>query len=217
MNQPTKTLKESILDATRADAIPEGEAALWYIRKVTVNKPTFAERNEGQFRIVPPGRWTYLLRWTDATIGQTMGEVVMHDTPDEVNTHLGFMLRSHGRVLITGLGLGCVVRGTLANPAVKSVTVIESSAHVLKLVRPYMPADKRLNIVHDDAMRWVKRSRSRFDCAWHDLWIDTGHGEPHLQQLHMELLCALHRRIPMQGAWAFPKRFRRLMKPQGVI
>jgi hypothetical protein len=35
----------------------------------------------------------------------------MNDFPQELKKHLDFVLRARGRVLVTGLGLGCVVRG----------------------------------------------------------------------------------------------------------
>src|SRR6185369_8969082 len=104
---------------------------------------------------LPAARYTYLRFLTDKTLySEHPGAVVMEDTPFELRTHLGFVMRAHGRVLITGLGLGCVIRGLLENPKVEHVTCIENSKDVLKLVAPYMPTE-RLEIVEADALEWT--------------------------------------------------------------
>lgn len=205
------TLKEKVLEAAMASAIPEGSSGLWYVKKCVLTKPIICA-HEGKLKSVPPGNYTKLFRWTDSTIHLTEGECVMHDTPEELQTHLDFMMRARGRVLITGLGLGCVTRGCLANPAVRSVTVIELSTDVLRLVYPFMPKDPKLTVVRDDARDWVRRHGTGFDVAWHDLWTDTDAGEEHLQLVHMDLLCSLAGKVQMQGAWAFPRDYRRRMK-----
>lgn len=205
------TLKQQILAAAKADSIPAGESGLWYVKKCVLEKPVLCV-HEGKLKGVPPGNYTYLLRWTDATMHLDEGECVMHDTPDELVTHLEFMLKAHGRVLISGLGLGCVVRGCLANPRVTHVTVIELSQDVLKLVHRHMPQDPRLVVIRDDALKWTKRYGNGFDCAWHDLWLEPE--DRHLQEAHMDLVCALADKVRFQGAWAFPRYFRRRMQSE---
>jgi spermidine synthase len=140
-------------------------------------------------------------------------EVVMEDSPQELNTHLEFMLKAHGNVLITGLGLGCVLRGTMQNPRVQHVTVIERDLHVVNLVWPFIAPAKPCTLIISDALQWVRRFDVSFDCAWHDLWSDPDKNEPHLQETHMKLVCELHPRIPLQGAWQFPRMFRKVMSP----
>lgn len=216
-------MKAAILAAAKATAIPAGSAGQWVIRKLSTTLPVMVPRDD-KIVTIPPGEYTYLSRYTLEAIGKLLNsdgtkdftEVVMEDTPFELNTHLEFMLHAHGNVLITGLGLGCVVRGTLANPAVTHVTVIERDADVLKLVQPYMPKD-RLTIVVADAREWIKTMDEKFDCCWHDLWSDPDLKEKELQRTHMDLILELHEKIPMQGAWSFPRIFRRRMKEFGVI
>jgi spermidine synthase len=128
----------------------------------------------------------------------------MEDTPFELRKHLQFMLQARGRVLITGLGLGCVIRGCLANPAVEHVTCIENSPDVLKLVAPYMPTE-RLSIIEADALEWTALNREPFDCAWHDLWTDRDNGEPHLDLWHTRLIYNCRQQIKRQGAWAYSR------------
>lgn len=134
----------------------------------------------------------------------------MEDTPFELKKHLSFMLQAHGRVLVTGLGLGCVVRGLLANPNVDHVTCIERSSDVLKLVEPYMPQD-RLTIIQADALEWTKTNKERFDFAWHDIWTDRDQGEPHLDLWHTHLIFNCLDKVGRQGAWNYNRTARRLI------
>jgi spermidine synthase len=147
-----------------------------------------------------------------------LGDLVMSDTGDELESHLDFMMRAHGDVLVTGLGLGCVARGCLANPFVKRVTVIEKDSCVLRLVAPHMPRDPRLRIVHADALQYVDVLCSQplvrqFDCAWHDLWADDDdeNGKA-LQLMHACMIRDLvyaNRVTHFQGGWNLPRWFRR--------
>lgn len=205
-------MKDALLAAAMATHIPEGYSGPWSITRVRLSKdfdvPVPAGgwihgKPKGKSFVLPAGAYTNLWRKTEATM-HTYGELVMHDTPQELQTHLNFMLRARGTVLITGLGLGCVARGCLANPAVEHVTIIERDPDVLKLVRPYMPEGPRLTIIQADALQWTKQNTQTFSCAWHDLWSDPDAGEPHLQVMHSELLlnCV---EIKTQGAWAFPR------------
>lgn len=113
-------LKQTVLAAAKAHDIPEHARGLWHIKKISLTEP-FTAPKDGKQITVPAGSYTQLWRWTNETVQRRLegcsedftwpGELVMTDSLDELNTHLDFMLRAHGRVLITGLGLGCVVRG----------------------------------------------------------------------------------------------------------
>jgi hypothetical protein len=195
-------VKDKILAAMRADSIPAAKDGLWYIMKQTYHKRAVGLQ-DGKPVDVPPGSYTFLIRWTTATL-HTHGDTVMHDCPHELNSHLNFVLRAHGHVLVTGLGLGCVARGLLANPRVRFVTVIEMSKSVLRMVYPHMPT-KRIQILRSDATRWVKQNRRKFDCAYHDLWSDPDAGDPKLQLMHSRMMSHLGMRAPVQGAWAHPR------------
>lgn len=214
------TMKNKLLAAAKAESIPAGAKVLWEIRKINLAKDVIAPR-DGKLIGVPAGSYTQLWRWTKKSLANFMnaggdrafaepGELVMTDQPEELNTHLDFMLKAHGRVLITGLGLGCVIRGCLANNRVRHVVCIERDPHVLALVKPHMPTE-RLTILQADAIRWVKNNidRQKFDCAWHDLWSDPDANEPHLQVNHAELFVKCFDHVGFQGAWAFPKAHKR--------
>lgn len=203
---------KDILRAMRADEIPKGRSGLWTVAKWSICQPLDVPRGEGRTVHIEAGSYTNLHRLTLATMHQgALGELVMHDEPHELRKHLEFILRAHGRVLKTGLGLGCVVRGLLANPRVTHVTVIEKEQDVLNLVAPFMPND-RVTIIKANALHWCKCSKQTFDCAWHDIWEDESRGRPHLQISHGKLLAAMKDKVRMQGAWALPRHFRRLCR-----
>lgn len=209
-------MKTKLLAAAKADCIPENAVGMWHIKKIKLAREVTAPK-DGRMVKVPAGTYTQLWRWTRETVQKRLdsgagepGELVMTDSPDELNTHLAFMLRARGRVLITGLGLGCVVRGCLANPAVEHVVCIERDTEVIRMVKPHMP--DRCTVIQADAVRWARNNlpRQRFDCAWHDLWSDPDKDEPHLAVTHSSLFVACHGAVQFQGAWAFPKPQKRL-------
>lgn len=197
------------LEAMRASAIPEAESGLWRIRKFEQRRPT--KNANGQE--IPPGRYTALSRVTLATL-HTEGVSVMSDDPVELRRHLDFVLRARGRVLVTGLGLGCVLRGLLQNPRVDSIDVIERDSDVIALVRPHLDFD-RYRIHEAEALAWVReRKGETWTVAWHDLWSDTDRGDPHLAITHQRMILALRGRVEFQGAWAFPRYLQRLLREQ---
>lgn len=202
----------NLLKEARAEHIPEGKSRLWSVRKHTLNRPFVTERARGGV-VFPQGTYTSLHCFTESTLLQR-GELIMNDTPHELNTHLQFMLRAYGKVLVTGLGLGCVIRGLLANPKVEHITCIERSKDVLKLVQPHMPKD-RLTIIKADAMEYVNNGMPDFDCAWHDLWTDREKGEPHLTVLHNRLIIECAKKVKHQGAWKLDRWLKKAYRNHG--
>lgn len=196
-----------IMREMRATDVPEGTSGNWEIRKRDHPAWMMLERGKA------PALGTVLLCMTRETLNHDHGEVVMVDHAVELKTHLEFIAVARGRVLITGLGLGCVVRGALQNPRVEKITVVERDRHVLKLVGPYLPPEVR--IIEADVRDWIEHSDETFDYAWHDLWRDVERGDPHLHIMHSEVMMKLRKRVKHQGAWKFPRRNRRGWERQG--
>lgn len=209
-------MKADILEAARAIDIPEGESGLWSIDKITFQQdtPSFHGPND-RFIILPAGTYTHLRRVMAK--GTT---VVMEDTPLELKTHLNFMLRARGQVLVTGLGLGCVVRGLLANPNVKHVTCLEKSSDVMRLVFPHMPDTRKLFVYELDAFEWAERAKPldgfKYDYVWHDIWADRENGDPHLDSLHMRLFKEFRKIAKHQGMWRMDRTIKSQMKHMGM-
>jgi hypothetical protein len=120
----------------RAARVPESlepqEHGLWTILRVRAGEQTnpllaeFVRLQLGGF-----SSYTLLYRLTPGTLHRPPGDVVMEDSTQELARHMPIWLNAR-RVLITGLGLGCVVRGLLANPAVDHVDVVELDRWILE-------------------------------------------------------------------------------------
>jgi hypothetical protein len=149
---------------------------------------------------------TALRRFSDANV-HVGGDVVMEDGAVELRRHLPIWLNARGRVLVTGLGLGCVVRGLLASPRVEHVDVIEIDEGIMRTVGVEFAADPRVTLHLDDALTWEPPRGARWDVAWHDIHSDNGFGA--LQVLHAALLIRFGDRVARQGAWGFPREFKR--------
>lgn len=111
-------------------------------------------------RAIEPG--TYTVMWIDHVL-------MMSDTPAELLDHLGFVEQAHGRVLVGGLGLGCVVRGLLAKSNVDEVVVLELSKDVIEAVGSKFN-DPRLRIVQADVFEWLPEADEKFAYCWMDIW-----------------------------------------------
>lgn len=196
------------LRAMKADAIPVGTSGGWRVHRES-NPYKFVCTETG------PGPFTFLLHDHSFPAAQT----VMSDDYNELRKHLEAVHRARGRMLITGLGLGCVLRGALTRP-VQHVDVVERDSDVLRLVADHLPADPRIHLHEADAVEWVRSQVQRgttWDLAWHDLWInpDTDQ-ERHLPSLHADLLIALRKSVGWQWAWAMPRPYRRIARARGL-
>jgi spermidine synthase len=143
-------------------------------------------------------------------------DVVMEDSPRELRKHLPIWMNARGRVLITGLGLGCVVRGLLASTYVIHIDVVGIDADIIRIVGAEFAGNARVALHHGDATSFQFPDDVRFDCAWHDLWMDEGDGHDHLQRAHCKLICNYADRIPRQGARAFPPFAKKLIANAGI-
>jgi spermidine synthase len=152
-----------------------------------------------------------LRRWSYKSLHENEGEVVMEDSRHELQKHLAIWLNATGRVLVTGLGLGCVVRGLLASPQVEHITVVELDPQILRIVGHEFQFNPRVTLIRGDAL--TVQLTGQFDYAWHDLWTD---GDEHLQVLHAKLLARFRDQCRIQGAWNLPRHFKRAM-PKWVL
>lgn len=150
--------------------IPEGESGPWKVERYTVTEEDVSLHNLRCFinpmrmggKQLKPGSYTRLMRG---------GSVVMSDTPSELREHFHIVMRALGHVLVTGLGLGLVANALQRKPEVESVTVIEISPDVIKLVGPSFKRKKKVTIIKADAFTW-KPNGQRFDWGWHDIWTN---------------------------------------------
>jgi hypothetical protein len=209
---------EQLIRACRVpDSVPEQRKGLWEIRRYgwpsdedlpNAWNNALLKMRMREAGIEPFTGYTALLRDTLATLNKDRGEVVMEDTPRELRKHLPILLQARGNVLITGLGLGCVVRGLLTKPEVKRIDVVEIDDDVIEMVWPEFTVDHRVNLFYDDALTIQIAKHAHWDFAWHDVWYET---EP-LATIHMQLLQRFDSYVDHQGAWEFPREVKRIYK-----
>lgn len=163
--------------------IPEGVSGDWVVERFEVSQQdadlfNLRARIHRDYRTIKPGTYTRL---------KHHGDVIMSDTPSEKIDHVAFVRWAAGGVLVNGLGLGMVIEACLRKPSVESVTVVEISPDVIKLVGPTLTAKwgDRLAIVQGDALtvKWPKGTR--WHSVWHDIWPTISASNwPDMKTLH---------------------------------
>lgn len=140
---------------------------------------------------------------------------MMSDTPDEANDHCEVIDAAWswgGRVLIHGLGLGCVLNAVLAAPYVEHVDVVEVSADVIALVGPYFRRHVeagRLTIHHDSCVEKSWPVNTRWSIVWHDIWSAISDDNLSLNSeaewgiSYATMHRRFARRCMWQGSWGF--------------
>jgi hypothetical protein len=185
---------------------------LWTIERRRIGESIMFEDLEDRglpYGLVGWPDYTLLRKVTAATLHQEFGEVVMEDSRRELRKHLPIWMRATGHVLVTGLGLGCVVRGLLAKSSIESVDVVEIDAHIMERFGPEFEDDPRVTLHHADALTWDFNGQC-WDFAWHDL---HSFDDTHLDLMHVESFRRFMPAVPLerQGAWSFPRYAARIL------
>lgn len=168
-------------------------------------------------RWVPEGDYVRLLKkqknvyHDELDHGEVIWQTVMSDTPDEMNDHILPILGARGRILVNGLGLGCVLNCMRMQKSVTHIDVVEISEDVLKLVSPFFENDDRIEF-HLGSCVDIKWPRgTRWNYAWHDIWssISTDNLTDDNEAEHGISYARLHRmfgtRVDAQDSWAFER------------
>lgn len=194
------------LDAARVpETLQPQKFGMWTIERLAANELPAGVANSW----IGYPTYTLLRHYSLRTLHlHDQDEVVMEDSERELRKHLPIWLEAKGRVLVTGLGLGCVVRGLLASPAVEHITVVEIDPKIVAIVGAEFQGNPRVQILTCDALEVEFIPELRWDYAWHDLWTD---GDEALQVLHTRLFIKFADRCRRQGAWAFPRYVSRLL------
>lgn len=193
-------------DYIRAARVPETlqpqEFGLWQIARVKAQSTLHAH-------LIGFDSYTLLSNWNIGSLHLPYGEIVMEDSRKELSRHLPIWLQAKGRVLITGLGLGCVVRGLLASPFVTHVDVIEINEDILRIVGAEFVGNERVTLHHGDAREFEFPEGTEWDFAWHDIWTEGNEGL-HLE--HMKLIKRFIAHVDDQGAWQLPRELKQLCR-----
>ena len=176
--------------------IPDAKSGIWEVSTFKVTEKDaklFNMRASFQpgFRIIEAGTYKKLTR---------NNTIIMSNTSAEIKDHLDFIYKAKKQgdnVLINGLGLGVALVEILKSEKITSVTVIENSEDVIKLVAPYI-TDSRINIIHADAFTWKPPKKIKYSCVWHDIWDD-------ICSDNLSEMTKLHRKYgkctEWQGSW----------------
>lgn len=122
-------------------------------------------------------------------------DTIMSDTWMERRTNWTFIDEARGDVLIGGLGIGMVLLEVQDKPEVTSITVVEKNAEVIDLVKPQLPLNEKVKIVHCDIFDY--KPEQMFDTIYFDIW-DTISGDnyPEMKKLHRRFSRKLNK-----GGW----------------
>lgn len=196
------------LEAARVpDYLKQQKFGLWTITRPKVRRRPHSEPIYVSFPSA------ILWHQTGEKTDRIHGDVVMEDSFNELARHMPIWLAARGRVLITGLGLGCVVRGLLANPDVDHIDVVEKDAGILRVIGPEFTDHPKVSLHHGDALTFEFPPDVNWDYAWHDLWVDgTG-----LQGFHIQLFTLYAERVYRQGAWMLPRWVPRLCRAFPIL
>lgn len=196
-----------LVHACRVPAsVAERRVGLWEIRRLALPRTLVGSAIARSWaQLGDYDDYTALFRDTTATLHQERGEVVMEDTPRELKRHLPILLAARGRVLVTGLGLGCVLRGLLANSRVDHIDVVEIDPAIVKLVGNEFENSSRVRIHLADALDWTPPAGTRYDFAWHDVWSE----HEHLDLVHARMLVRYEPWCDRQGAWQMTRTVKR--------
>lgn len=157
-----------------ADIIPEGEYGDTRVKHLVITKrdAEFSRMRQaatcGREQAVNEGKIAQLF------VGSSL---MMSDTPHERDSNWDLLREARGDVLIAGLGLGVVILPLLNNERVTSITVIEKSAGVVKLVQPPLSKElgdkaSRLQVIEADIFEWTPPRGARYDTIYFDIWPD---------------------------------------------
>lgn len=198
---------KKLLDACRVPkSLAPKEFGIWAIDRYP--KKAFKNHHLAGYPDV-----TLLRRYTESNIHEG-GEVVMEDSKNELKKHLPFLRVAYGNILISGLGLGCVVRGLLSRSAVKHIDVIEIDKGIIKHIGSEFMNNKRVTLFHADALtkQWPKKKK--WDFAWHDIH-QMKKTQPHIHALHVKLVAKYSLTCAVQGAWGMSETIKTKIRKIG--
>lgn len=146
-----------------------------------------------------PGKYARLChRNADGSRGPT----IMSDTWMERVTNTEFVRTAKGDVLIGGLGIGMVLLAVQDKPEVDSIIVVEKEQEVIDLVKPQLPLNDKVTIVHADIFTWKpgyikvtpnmtipeNGAPTKFDTIYFDIWDGiSGDNWPEMKKLHKRM------------------------------
>ncbi len=110
------------------------------------------------------------------------GCVWMSITPNEINTMAPHIEKAKDDVLVFGLGLGYYPFMISLKEEVKHITIVEMDDTIIdifkKHILPFFKHKDKIEIVKDDAKRYIKNLDKKYDTIFIDLWHNPVDGLP---------------------------------------
>lgn len=117
------------------------------------------------------------------------GTLMMSDTYMERHTNSEFVRRSHGDILIAGLGIGLVPFNMKGKDNVKSITIVEKYQDVIDLIAPRLESlGLPIEYVCSDIFDMPVPKGKKWDCIYFDIW-------PYIQGDNYEDMKRLNRKF----------------------
>ena len=110
-----------------------------------------------------PGIYVHLL-------DKQKDEVVMSNIPAEIYDHAEICRKSHGRVLICGLGLGMILHQLCRNDHISEIVVVEKESEIIDMIVPAFPEDKVTILPGDAFLPDECGITGQFDTMFFDIW-----------------------------------------------
>lgn len=197
MTTMVRPLRPSWRDACRVTGrIQPGRRGPWEVRTIEIGDHDLANLRlmfQPGGRSTRPGTYTQLVH--------DRRGIVMSDTDAEIRDLASLFWRPpRGRILVNGLGLGCVVHGLLALDDVTHVDVVEVDADVIGLVGSQI-TDPRVTIHHADAFTIEWPRGTTWDGAWHDVWDSLNTDNLSSPDAVPGSYAALNRRYARRTTW----------------
>ena len=109
-------------------------------------------------------------------------DVWMSLNPNEIKTMGNDIKDASGDVLVCGLGLGYYPYMVSIKNDVRSVTIIENDENVINIFKqhilPQFECKEKINIIKDDALKYLAKQNKKYDYVFIDLWHDANDGLP---------------------------------------
>lgn len=125
-------------------------------------------------RTPEPGEYTKLIEHIPGH--KQDGILWMSDTTAELADHLPVARRiadpNCKRVLINGLGLGCIAKLACSFDHVEKIIVIDKDPRVIKMIGRWLQSTygNKLQIIEADAHVYTITDGDPWDVVWHDIW-----------------------------------------------
>lgn len=135
-----------------------------------------------------PGKYAKL-------VDKKFHEIVMSDTPMELETNAEFISAARGSVMIGGLGLGLVLLAIQKKPEVTRILVVEKEQELIERISRQLPLNSKVEVVQGDILSF--ETKEKFDTLYFDIWNNIcGDNWNDMKKLH-----ARYRKNKAPGAW----------------